>query len=63
MKSLIKGYVREKWLGTAVLDNQLKDGGEVVRPYMPSTSPLEDSCFSFLLETEKITGQQCGWKA
>jgi hypothetical protein len=30
MKSLIKGYRREKRLGTAVLDNELTDGNEVV---------------------------------
>jgi hypothetical protein len=30
MKSLIKGYGREKWLGTAGLDSRLTDGCEVV---------------------------------
>jgi hypothetical protein len=30
MKSLIKGYWREKRLGTAGLDNRLLVGGEVV---------------------------------
>jgi hypothetical protein len=35
------------------LDNQLKDGGEVCRPYAPAALyPQEDSWFSFLLEDE-----------
>jgi hypothetical protein len=50
MKSLIKGYGREKRFGYT----GLTDGGEVVS--LGSLYPQEDSCYSFLLEAEWTPG-------
>jgi hypothetical protein len=63
MKSLIKGYGREKRLGCTVLDNRLTYGGKAVSLTRRQLfTPQEDSWYSFLLEAASTPGPQSGWK-
>jgi hypothetical protein len=56
MKSLIKGYGREKRLGTAALANQLRDGSEVVRHRRRPLSTLQKNVFLLLVIVIYVTG-------
>jgi hypothetical protein len=55
MKSLIKGYGREKRLRYTGLDNRLKDGDEVLSLMLRQTGrtlPQEDLWYSFVVEAD-----------